>query len=204
MTTRERARGRERTALHEAGHAVAALALGISIESARASEYGGETRFFVTPAEIPPAAALVVSVAGAAAEQLAVGATDVADDDRAWAERSAFELVPDLDGLDDVLERAKAVALELLTHRWRMVNAVALALLQAGGNRVSGEELGRHCPALAVVDVEELRDRIVDQSRDERSGDRCVRTSGRRREALLSSASPGRRSLVALGGLSHG
>lgn len=126
---------RERTSVHEAGHVVAAEALGVAVRDARVyiSGPGGLTRFF---GDVDPRRYVPILLAGSAAEELAFGAFDAdgARNDRAKADYWASELYrpSDIDTLDEMvaIERRRVAA--LLAGRWTDLERVALRLLRRG------------------------------------------------------------------------
>jgi hypothetical protein len=130
----DRARRLEVVAIHEAGHVVAAQALGLAVRQVRISAGpGSATTLTAPPAD--PLADVLWRCAGPAAEALAFGTIDDngARSDRVHADRAAFDLTPNLCALDALVARCRAEVTALLTDRWLNVEAIALALLQSSG-----------------------------------------------------------------------
>lgn len=154
---------RDRVTVHESGHAVLALTLGIPVRQVWASADAGLTTYGVVGADVPSLPALLMDVAGEAAEQLAFGNVAASSPvDRASAESNAWILARDLDAVGGIIRRARRVARELLgqRRRWLMVNELSIAILHAQGCRMTTEDLRSALPPLVVVDVEPYRARI--------------------------------------------
>lgn len=129
----------ERIAIHEAGHAVVAIALGLEVYSVDIT-----TRLVILRrhSTLDPAKAVLWHLAGPAAESLAFGVIDEegATVDRATARQEAFGVTLDLDSRDALVESSWTDIRKLLAARWLDVERVALALLEGRG-RLTGDEL---------------------------------------------------------------
>ena len=133
----------QRVALHEAGHAVTALALGAAVRDVLVSETGGLVRHRWPMAD--PKVEVLTLLAGEAAEFLGWGFLDdpaSSRQDRVWAEQAAYDAMDgDLESSSALLRSSRAALAEFLFDRdhWNAVEAVALALIRRG--RLTGDEL---------------------------------------------------------------
>jgi hypothetical protein len=128
----------ERVAIHEAGHAVAALALGLEVHAVHLA--GRVTLRRHSPSE--PADLLLFYLSGVEAERLAFGSPPPGGCklDTYAARRAGFEMIGDLTATDALVESSQSQVRQLLSDRWLDVDRVALALLTGTGT-LSGAEL---------------------------------------------------------------
>ncbi len=115
-----------RTAVHEAGHAVVAMILGVVPSEAVIDPVVSNRGHVAVPSDLPPRTRALIVAGGLAAESLAFGDRSAAIDDR--------------DELGDAIDHLVAEARDLLGVHFDVVDELSLALLERG--TVTGDELG--------------------------------------------------------------
>ncbi len=130
----------EGTAYHEAGHAIVALLLGFSVESAGIDTNGGyciwNETLYVSEDRFPESWA-AVNLAGSIAREIATGEPDsgpLTQDDLAVRSLSVGP-----EGLEELLGKARSRAEEILQDSWPLVQVLARALLRY--RRLQGEQI---------------------------------------------------------------
>ncbi|MFO0843262.1 MAG: hypothetical protein U0797_12845 [Gemmataceae bacterium] len=132
--------GLRRAAWHEAGHVVAARAVGIRVRSVEVGTRGGATHFALPPRMTPDAAfrLLVLAVAGEQAERLRFGRDCGEPWPGAWEgdREIAYDLAGPAAGVAEGLDPptairlAKADARAILRDDWPSVRRVARRLMR--------------------------------------------------------------------------
>lgn len=130
----------EGTAYHEAGHAIVALLLGFSVESAGIDTNGGyciwSETLYVSEDRFPESWA-AVNLAGSIAREIATGEPDsgqLTQDDLAVRSLSVGP-----EGLEELFDKARSRAEEILQDSWPLVQVLAQALLRY--RRLQGEQI---------------------------------------------------------------
>lgn len=130
----------EGTAYHEAGHAIVALLLGFSVESAGIDTNGGycvwNETMYVSEERFPEYWA-AVNLAGSIAREIATGEPDSGELTQDDLTVRTLSLGPE--GLDELLGKARSQAEEILQASWPLVKLLARALLQY--RRLQGEQI---------------------------------------------------------------
>jgi hypothetical protein len=127
----------ERTAVHEASHALVALVFGVVVTEIRLRP--GRVRFGAVMED--PMCDLCVRLAGAAGERIAFSDYDPpgfdplegCQDDRARADDAAWRATFDLDEMDALKAEAHSRVTDLLSENWTEVEDLAVALLKSPG-----------------------------------------------------------------------
>ncbi len=138
---------RIREAFHEAGHAVVAMRLGVSVESAALGVLTGECRAVVTLDEASlnaasPRTVAVIKFAGPAAE---IAWDDEWSKDKAdaiWFAKQATGGAPDVNAIQACCDECLQEALDMIwADENKAVSAVAQCLFDNYGSVVSGDQL---------------------------------------------------------------
>lgn len=151
---------RERTAIHEAGHVVAAWSVGLEVGVVQLHDPGGGGTLISRLSELPPPIGeLAWRLSGPGAEVVPFGSYDMegARLDRAGAIRSVHELIGpvDFEALEGRVDPALSyVADRLLRPRWSQVEEIAGRLLV---NRVLYRDDLADLPRPPAFDVTCLR-----------------------------------------------
>ncbi|CCF84185.1 hypothetical protein NITHO_3180004 [Nitrolancea hollandica Lb] len=130
----------EGTAYHEAGHAIVALLLGFSVESAGIDLNGGyciwNETLYVSEDRFPESWA-AVNLAGSIAREIATGEPDSGQ--LTQDELAVRSLSVGPEGLEELLGQARSRAEEILQNSWPLVQVLARALLKY--RRLQGEQI---------------------------------------------------------------
>jgi len=127
----------ERTAIHEAGHAIAALETGCDLKSARVERGRGETNWTY----YDPADAAVVTAAGVGAERhMLKGGRQVQGSDRKFLRRLHAQIGPQK-GFPPWLRAQTVKAVRLLHGRHKCLRRLSGALQRKG--RLTADEIRR-------------------------------------------------------------
>ncbi len=130
----------EGTAYHEAGHAIVALLLGFSVESAGIDPNGGyciwNETLYVSEDRFPESWA-AVNLAGSIAREIATGEPDSGQLTQDELAVRSLSMGPE--GLEELLGQARSRAEEILQNSWPLVQVLARALLKY--RRLQGEQI---------------------------------------------------------------
>jgi len=139
-------RWRQRKSYHEAGHAVAALALNIPLTYVSIDppnfQCGGyyDTRPVEVRLDRPREYSLVMLLAGAAAEENFCGSVLGDSDDVAQVKEYLAHRYDDPADINKAIDRLRAKADALVRENWFRVIAVANALLRSATGTLTGDE----------------------------------------------------------------
>lgn len=130
----------EGTAYHEAGHAIVALLLGFSVESAGIDVDGGycvwDETLYVSEDRFPESWA-AVNLAGSIAREIATG--EPSSDQLTQDDLAVRSLSLGPEGMEELLGEARSRAQEILQSSWPLVQVLARALLRY--RRLHGEQI---------------------------------------------------------------
>lgn len=124
-------RALDRSAVHEAAHAVVACGFGHPLESVRIRPTGLTT--LASLDRWQPGQELYFRLAGSVAEEIAFGSGELLGSDRGWVDRIADRMTGGtLDEIDGLIEAGRTVVRKLLGEYWSDLERLAAALLTHG------------------------------------------------------------------------